>query len=157
MPLEILNKESSAPIGKDATGSYHGRGRGRTTSRQWTDKSGSTHGTRSIYGNTTSRDNMKDSDDPQFPSLFNFITSFPLIIFATIFCAFLSLKGQVLFLQMHFHFKEELFRHNRVFLLKFSKKGRITVGADDYQSPQSGRITHRVRISTKSTKWTDHP
>ena len=31
------------------------------------------------------------------------------------------------------------------------------MGADDYQNPQSGRITHRVRIFTKSTKWMDHP
>ena len=59
-------------IGKDLTGSRHCRGRARTTLRHWTDENFSIHGTRSTYGNTTSRDDVKNDDIPQFPNLFNF-------------------------------------------------------------------------------------
>ena len=44
-------------IGKDYTGSRHGRGRAPTTSRRWMDGNFNTNGTWSTFGNTTSRDN----------------------------------------------------------------------------------------------------
>ena len=79
--------QRQALTGKDLTGSRHGRGRAPTTSRRWTDESFNTHGTRSTYKNTTSRDNVKINDVSQFPSLFNFTatTSFTQTNFATIF------------------------------------------------------------------------
>ena len=46
------------PNWKDPTGSHHGRGRAPTTSRRWTGKSFSTHGTQSTYENTTSRERL---------------------------------------------------------------------------------------------------
>ena len=75
MLLETLRKGSLALTGKDPTGSRHGKGRAPTTSRCWTDENFSTYGTQSTYGNTTSRDDMKNDDVPQFPSLFNFTTT----------------------------------------------------------------------------------
>ena len=38
--------------------------KGTTTSRCWMDRKFSTHGTRSTFGNTTGRDNVKDDDEP---------------------------------------------------------------------------------------------
>ena len=75
MLLETLRKGSLALTRKDLTGSCHGKGRAPTTSRRWTDKNFSTHGTRSTYGNTISRDDVKNDNVPQFPSLFNFTTT----------------------------------------------------------------------------------
>ena len=72
MLLKTLRKGSLALTGKDLTRSRHGRGRAPTTSRLWTDKNFSTHGTRSTCANTTGRDDVKDNDVPLFPSLFNF-------------------------------------------------------------------------------------
>ena len=62
--LKTLRKESLALTGKDLTGSCHGRGRAPTTSRCWMDRNFSIHGTRSAFGNTTGRDNVKDDDEP---------------------------------------------------------------------------------------------
>ena len=44
-------------IGKDYTGSRHGRGRAPTTLRRWMDGNFNTNGAWSTFGNTTSRDN----------------------------------------------------------------------------------------------------
>ena len=63
------------PNWKGPTRSCHDRGRAPTISRRWTDENFSTHGTQSTYGNTTSRDDVKNDDIPQFPSLFNFTTT----------------------------------------------------------------------------------
>ena len=77
MLLKTLHKGSLDRTRKDPIGSHHGRGRAPTTSRHWTDKNFSTHGTRSTFENTTSRDDVKEDDVPLFPSLFNFTaTSF---------------------------------------------------------------------------------
>ena len=98
MLLETLHKGSLALTGKDPTGSSHGRGRALTTSRRWTGENFSTHETQCTCGNTTSRDDVKNDDVPQFPSLFNFITtSFTLTNFCyNVLSAFLSPRGQVL-------------------------------------------------------------
>ena len=77
MLLKTIRKGSLDRTGKDLTRSRHGKGKVPTTSRRWTDESFSTHGIRSTFGNTTSRDYVKEDDVPIFPSLFNFTaTSF---------------------------------------------------------------------------------
>ena len=46
--------------------SRHGRGRAHTTSKQWTEGSFSTHGTRNTFGDTTSRNDGRLPPIPQF-------------------------------------------------------------------------------------------
>ena len=61
---DLMLRKVMGATGKDPTGSRHGRGRAPTTSRCWMDRNFSTYGTRSTFGNTTGRDNVKDDDEP---------------------------------------------------------------------------------------------
>ena len=150
MPLEILHKENSAPTRKDPRRSRHGKGRAPTTSRQWTDKSCSTLGTRSIFGNTTSREILGNR---QFPSLFySFSYNLPVFsfTFATIFLCLFSPRGRYFFYKRIF-FKEE-------YSGTFSTWMFITSGYT-IQATKSTTWTdhHNGELIYKSTKWTDHP
>ena len=117
MLLKILHKESLAPTRKDPTGSYHGRGRAPTTLRCWMGESFNTHGTRSTYENTISRDNMKSNDASQFPSLFSFttVTSFIDNFLLQYFIHLFKLRGAGTFLQTHGFFLRRIFRNIYVF------------------------------------------
>ena len=73
---KTLHKESLDQIRKGIIGSRHGRGRAPTTSKQWTDRNFSTHGTRNTFGNTTSRDDGRRL--PPIPQFIYFFTSLSL-------------------------------------------------------------------------------
>ena len=144
---------------KGLIGSHHGRGRAPTTSRQWTDGSFSTRGTRNTFENTTSRD-----DGRQPPPIFQLIYLFLLVfnfanfllfeqVFATIvFSTLLSPRGRYFFTTLNFM---DNIQTKLCFITTVSGRTLQGLTARLVRKPNVPPPPHKGKILHKSTKWTD--